>query len=205
MNTIAKVGLVVGGIYILSKISKSPKKIEDLPDSQGEPTGGGMIGGIPILPIGIPVIPPKSGMDDATLKAKAEAEAKAKAAADLVAAKMKALKDAVGTSVVTPSGGTIGDQLGTSTTSTSGGSTTTSGSPTGTGTNVLGGGNVNTTTVTCPNGQKYTVTLDDISKAGGNASWCIKNNKVGSGMSTKSTGVNFDGTLNTIKRRKAFR
>lgn len=129
METIVKVGLVIGGVLVLSKLSKStPKKIEDLPEGElsegGGYGGGGFSPSLPILPIGI-VLPRKSDAElkaEADAKAKAEAEAKAKVVLTEVQKKIEDAKKAVSSgATTTASGGTIGEQLGIK---TSGGTST---------------------------------------------------------------------------------
>lgn len=176
MKTIVKVGLVVGGVYILSKLSSS-KKIEDLPE--GELSNGGGGGGfapsLPIMPLGI-IIPRKSDAElkaeadakakaEADAKAKAEAEAKAKAVLDEVQKKIEDAKKAVSSgATTTASGGTIGEQLGTSTSGTS-----TGGSTVGSGTSASSG----------------------VGRAGAPT-------PIGGGI------VPFDGTINSLRRKPKF-
>lgn len=206
METITKVALVIGGLVIANKIFSKPKG--EAPATEEESTsggGGGGIGipsmGLPIMPLGIFVGKSESELKaEADAKARAEAEAKAKAVLDSVQQKIKDMQKATSTTVVTRAGGTIGDQLGTSTsTSSSGGSSTSSsGAPSGGG--MVGGGSTTSSTksVKCANGKTYTVNLTDISSAGGEMPWCIKNNHF-------LAGSNFDGTIETIKRKSNFR
>jgi hypothetical protein len=147
METITKVALVVGGLFIANKVFSKPKATTTTTTTEEgeEPTsggGGGGGGGFPMIPnLGLPISPlglliktDAQIKAEAEAKAKAEAEAKAKAVLDSVQQKIKDMQKATSTTVVTKAGGTIGDQLGTSTSTTSsggfvgGGTSTTSGS-----------------------------------------------------------------------------
>ena len=149
METITKVALVVGGLFIANKVFSKPKATTTTTTTEEgeEPTsggGGGGGGGFPMIPnLGLPISPlglliktDAQIKAEAEAKAKAEAEAKAKAVLDSVQQKIKDMQKATSTTVVTKAGGTIGDQLGTST------STTSSGGFVGGGTNVSSGSTI---------------------------------------------------------------
>lgn len=198
METITKVALVIGGLVIANKIFSKPKG--EAPATEDESTSGGGGGGmgipsmgLPIMPLGIFVGKSESELKaEADAKAKAEAEAKAKAVLDSVQQKIKDMQKATSTTTVSQAGGTIGEQMGTSSSSTN----TSAGSPSGG--MVSGSGLTSTKSVKCANGKTYTVNLTDISSAGGEMPWCIKNNHF-------LAGSNFDGTIETIKRKPNFR
>ena len=143
METITKVALVIGGLVIANKIFSKPKgkATTTEEESTSEGGGGGGIGipkmGLPIMPIGIPIVKSESELKaEADAKAKSEAEAKAKAVLDSVIQKRKDMEKATATTVVTRASGTIGDQLGTST------STSSTGGFVGGGTNVSSGSTI---------------------------------------------------------------
>jgi hypothetical protein len=157
METITKVALVVGGLFIANKVFSKPKATTTTTTTEEgeEPTsggGGGGGGGFPMIPnLGLPISPlglliktdaqikaeaEAKARAESEAKAKAEAEAKAKAVLDSVQQKIKDMQKATSTTVVTKAGGTIGDQLGTST------STTSSGGFVGGGTNVSSGSTI---------------------------------------------------------------
>ena len=147
METITKVALVIGGLVIANKIFSKPKgkatTTEEESTSDGGVSGGGGGGigiprmGLPIMPIGIPIGKSESELKaEADAKAKSEAEAKAKAVLDSVIQKRKDMEKATATTIVTRASGTIGDQLGTST------STSSTGGFVGGGTNVSSGSTI---------------------------------------------------------------
>jgi membrane protein involved in colicin uptake len=92
--------------------------------------------GLPISPLGLLIKTDAQIKAEAEAKAKVEAEAKAKAVLDSVQQKIKDMQKATTTTVVTRASGTIGDQLGTST------STSSTGGFVGGGTNVSSGSTI---------------------------------------------------------------
>ena len=144
METITKVALVIGGLVIANKIFSKPKGKATTTEEESTSEGGGGGGGIgiprmglPIMPIGIPIGKSEAELKaEADAKAKSEAEAKAKAVLDSVIQKRKDMEKATATTVVTRASGTIGDQLGTST------STSSTGGFVGGGTNVSSGSTI---------------------------------------------------------------
>jgi hypothetical protein len=125
METITKVALVVGGLFIANKVFSKPKATTTTEEGEETTSGGGVGGGggFPMIPtLGLPILPLGLTITKSDAEIKAEAEAKAKAVLDSVQQKIKDMQKATSSTVVTPHKGTIGDQLGTST-STSTGST----------------------------------------------------------------------------------